>query len=57
MSKKTIKKRPWNYGKRKPREDEDGTKWCACLYPKLASTMGIGGGQAHCLKCHTNWYH
>lgn len=55
---KTIKKKkiPWNYGKRKPIE-EDGKKWCNCLVPKLTSNHGIGGGTAYCLKCGNNYYH
>jgi hypothetical protein len=50
------KRKPWNYGKRKPIVDEMGNKWCNCIEPKLTSNSGVGG-QAYCLKCHSNWYH
>lgn len=44
------------YGYRKPVKDDCGT-WCNCAIPVLTSNMGIGGGQAYCLRCHHNWYH
>ena len=50
------KRRPWNWGKRKPVEDDCGNKWCNCIEPKLTSNAG-GRGQAYCLLCHTPWYH
>jgi len=49
------KKRPWNYGKRKPIVDSDGLKWCNCTQPKLTSNQG-GRGQALCLNCMNFWY-
>jgi len=52
-NKKSItqkKRKPWNFGKRKPIEDDCGMKWCACLEPKLTSISG-GRGQAYCLLC------
>jgi len=52
---KAVKKRPWNYGKRKPSTDEYGQKWCNCHYPKLISSIGVG--QAFCLLCFAPWYH
>lgn len=50
-----IYKRPWNYGKRKP-INEDGILWCNCLNPKLISNGG-GRGQALCMLCGYPWYH
>ena len=50
------KRKPWNWGKRKPVEDDCGNKWCNCIEPKLTSNAG-GRGQAYCLLCHTPWYH
>lgn len=50
------KRKPWNWGKRKPVEDDYGNKWCNCVEPKLVSNAG-GRGQAYCLLCHTPWYH
>jgi hypothetical protein len=50
-----LSKRPWNYGKRKPVE-EDGELWCNCKNPKLRSNAG-GRGQAFCLLCGYPWYH
>ena len=49
-------KHPWNYGKRKPQQDDIGLYWCNCLYPRLTSNAG-GRGQAICLLCCTPWYH
>ena len=50
-----LSKRPWNYGKRKPVE-EDGELWCNCVNPKLTSNAG-DRGQALCLLCGYPWYH
>ncbi len=50
------KRIPWNWGKRKPVEDDCGNKWCNCIEPKLTSNAG-GRGQAYCILCHTPWYH
>jgi hypothetical protein len=45
------------YGYRKPQKHDDDIIWCNCSIPTLTSTHGIGGGQAHCLRCGHNWYH
>ncbi len=46
------------YGYRKPeREETNGPLWCRCTIPTLTSTMGIGPGQAHCMRCGHNYYH
>ena len=50
------KRKPWNWGKRKPVEDDCGNKWCNCVEPKLVSNGG-GRGQAYCLLCGEFWYH
>lgn len=50
------KKRPWNYGKRKPEPDQDGELWCNCVNPKLTSSYH-GRGQSSCLLCGYPWYH
>jgi len=52
------KKHPWNYGKRKPKPDEYGNLWCACLYPKLTrNLLPEEKGQAFYILCGANWYH
>lgn len=56
MNKVFRKKKPWNYGKRKPIIDDCGNKWCNCVEPKLTSNSG-GRGLAYCLLCNTPWYH
>lgn len=56
LNNNSSKRRPWNWGKRKPVEDDCGIKWCNCVVPKLTSNAG-GRGQAYCLLCHTPWYH
>lgn len=43
------------YGYRKPVKDDCGT-WCNCTIPNLVSNIGIGKGQAYCLRCSNNWY-
>lgn len=50
------KRKPWNWGKRKPVEDDCGNKWCNCVEPNLVSNGG-GRGQAYCLLCGEFWYH
>jgi len=53
---KPIKKKAWNYGKRKPQADDMGYKWCSCIEPKLVSSFH-GRGQASCLLCMHTYYH
>jgi len=50
------KRKPWNWGKRKPVEDNCKNKWCNCVEPKLVSNGG-GRGHAYCLLCGEFWYH
>ncbi len=46
------------YGYRKPEiEETGGPLWCRCTIPYLTSTMGIGAGMAHCMRCGYNYYH
>lgn len=51
-----VKRKPWNWGKRKPEPDDIGNLWCSCIEPKLTHNHG-GRGQAQCLLCGYPWYH
>jgi len=50
---KTIKKRIYPKGYRKPIKDDSGKEICVCITPQPFNCTG----EIRCLKCFAIWYH